>query len=213
MLLAFDVGNTNIVLGAFQERELIQSWRIETDNGKTADEFGMIISQFFAYEGLSLKDIEDVIISTVVPSMLYTLQHLSMKYFNRRAIVIEPGVKTGLKIKYDNPKQVGADRIVNAVAALAKYEIRSVAMPKAPRITINAPIAYSARRRNCRILYIPVFISFLSYCQRSPCGAHGSAYPRRGCSRFTGSFSMPYHGLARNRKNCFSPDMPIGMFV
>jgi type III pantothenate kinase len=121
MLLAFDVGNTNIVLGAFQERELIQSWRIETDNGKTADEFGMIISQFFAYEGLSLEDIEDVIISTVVPSMLYTLQHLSMKYFNRRAIVIEPGVKTGLKIKYDNPKQVGADRIVNAVAALAKY--------------------------------------------------------------------------------------------
>jgi len=121
MLLAFDVGNTHIVLGAFKDRELIQSWRIETDSGKTADEFGMLVAQFFAYEGLELKDIENVIISTVVPSMVYTLQHLSMKYFNRRAIVVEPGVKTGLKIKYDNPKQVGADRIVNAVAALAKY--------------------------------------------------------------------------------------------
>ena len=121
MLLAFDVGNTHIVLGAFKDRELIQSWRVETDSGKTADEFGMWVAQFFAYEGLELKDIENVIISTVVPSMVYTLQHLSMKYFNRRAIVVEPGVKTGLKIKYDNPKQVGADRIVNAVAALAKY--------------------------------------------------------------------------------------------
>ncbi len=121
MLLAFDVGNTNIVLGAFKDGELIQNWRIATDNSKTADEFGMLINQFFAYEGLKVSDVEDVIIATVVPSVLFTLQHLSMKYFNRRAIVIEPGIKTGLKIKYDNPKQVGADRIVNAVAALAKY--------------------------------------------------------------------------------------------
>lgn len=121
MLLAFDVGNTHTELGAFEKGKLLQSWRIETDNGKTADEFGMLITQFFTYEGLSLADIQDVIIATVVPSMLYTLQHLSQKYFKRRAIVIEPGIKTGLKIKYDNPKQVGADRIINAVAALVKY--------------------------------------------------------------------------------------------
>ena len=69
MLLAFDVGNTNIVLGAFQERELIQSWRIETDNGKTADEFGMLIHQFFEYDNLNPKDVGDIIISTVVPSI------------------------------------------------------------------------------------------------------------------------------------------------
>ena len=100
---------------------MIQSWRIETDNGKTADEFGMLIHQFFEYDNLNPKDGGDIIISTVVPSMLYTLQHLSMKYFKKRAIVIEPGVKTGLKIKYDNPKQVGADRIVNAVAGFHKY--------------------------------------------------------------------------------------------
>ncbi|MCR5482607.1 MAG: type III pantothenate kinase [Clostridia bacterium] len=121
MLLAFDVGNTNIVLGAFRDGKLIQNWRLETDNNKSADEYGMIVNQLFSYEGLKITEVEDVIISTVVPSVLYTLQHLSMKYFKKRAIVIEPGVKTGLLIKYDNPKQIGADRIVNAVAAYAKY--------------------------------------------------------------------------------------------
>ena len=121
MLLAFDVGNTNIVLGVFQDGELIQNWRLETDNNKSADEYGMVINQLFQYEGLNVKEVEDVIISTVVPSVLFTLQHLSMKYFNKRAIVIGPGIKTGLIVKYDNPKQVGADRIVNAVAAHAKY--------------------------------------------------------------------------------------------
>ncbi|MCI9597977.1 MAG: type III pantothenate kinase [Firmicutes bacterium] len=121
MLLAFDVGNTNIVLGVFEKGTLIQNWRLETDNNKSADEYGMVINQLFQYEGLDAKEVEDVIISTVVPSVLFTLQHLSMKYFNKRAIVIGPGIKTGLIIKYDNPKQVGADRIVNAVAAHAKY--------------------------------------------------------------------------------------------
>lgn len=121
MLLAFDVGNTNIVLGVFKDGNLIQNWRLETDNNKSADEYGMIINQLFKYEGLDTKQVKDVIISTVVPSVLFTLQHLSMKYFNKRAIVVGPGIKTGLIIKYDNPKQVGADRIVNAVAALSKY--------------------------------------------------------------------------------------------
>lgn len=121
MLLAFDVGNTNIVLGVFKEGQMIANWRMETDNKKSADEYGMIISQLFKYEGLKMENVRDVIISTVVPSVLYTLQHLSMKYFNRKAMVIGPGIKTGLVVKYDNPKQVGADRIVNAVAAHAKY--------------------------------------------------------------------------------------------
>lgn len=129
MLLAFDVGNTNIVLGVYEGRELLQNWRMETDKNKSADEYGMIINQLFAYEGLSTKDVDDVIISTVVPSILYTLQHLSQKYFNTKAIVVGPGVKTGLIVKYDNPKQLGADRIVNSVAAFDKY--------KAPLIIID----------------------------------------------------------------------------
>ncbi len=121
MLLAFDVGNTNIVLGVFKDGKLIQNWRMETDTAKSADEYGMIINQLFHYEGLNTGDVKDIIISTVVPSVLFTLQHLSTKYFDRRAIVVGAGIKTGLIVKYDNPKQVGADRIVNAVAAYAKY--------------------------------------------------------------------------------------------
>ncbi len=121
MLLAFDVGNTNIVLGVFKGKKLIQSWRMETDKNKSADEYGMIIRNLFDYHGLNMSDVKDAIISTVVPSISYTLQHLSIKYFNIRAIEVGPGIKTGMVIKYDNPKQVGADRIVNAVAAYAKY--------------------------------------------------------------------------------------------
>lgn len=121
MLLAFDVGNTDIILGVYQNNKLIENWRLETDTRKSADEYGMIIDQLFKYEGLDIKSVQDVIISTVVPSILYTLQHLSTKYFGKRAMVIGPGIKTGLIVKYDNPKQVGSDRIVNGVAALVKY--------------------------------------------------------------------------------------------
>jgi len=121
MLLAFDVGNTNIVMGAFEGKNLLNSWRMATDKNKTSDEYGMLMHQLFTYEGLNLKDVEDVIISSVVPPIMYTLQHTSLKYFNKEAIVVGPGVKTGMNIKYDNPKQVGADRIVNAVAGLEKY--------------------------------------------------------------------------------------------
>ena len=121
MLLAFDIGNSNIVLGVFKDEKLLTNWRIETDPNKSADEYGMLVSQLFEYEGLKMNSVRDVIISTVVPSVLYTMQHMSQKYFKKRAIVVESGVKTGLIVKYDNPKTVGADRIVNAVSAYKKY--------------------------------------------------------------------------------------------
>jgi len=121
MLLAFDVGNSDIVLGVFRDGELIQNWRMESVSHRSADEYGMIVHQLFEYEGLRLSDVADVIISTVVPSALYSLQHMSQKYIGKRAMVVGPGIRTGLKIVYDDPTQVGADRIVNAVAALSKY--------------------------------------------------------------------------------------------
>ena len=121
MLLAFDVGNSNTVIGVFDKRTLLNNWRIETDVNKSADEYGMLLNQLFTYEGLDMKDIDDMIISTVVPSILFTLQHMATKYFGKKAIVVETGIKTGLIVKYDNPKQVGADRIVNAVSAFDKY--------------------------------------------------------------------------------------------
>ena len=121
MLLAFDIGNTNTVLGVFRDGELVQNWRLETARAHSADEYGMLVNQFFEYDGLKLSDIKDVIISTVVPSAVYTLQHMVQKYIGTRAMIVGPGIKTGLKIVYDDPTQVGADRIVNGVAALTKY--------------------------------------------------------------------------------------------
>ncbi len=122
MLLAFDVGNTNIVMGVYRGRELVQSWRMETNQKKSADEYGMLISQLFEASGLRMDSIDDIIIASVVPSVMYTLQHLSSKYFSRKAIVVGPGIKTGLIVKYDTPKALGADRIVNSVAAVDLYE-------------------------------------------------------------------------------------------
>lgn len=121
MLLAVDVGNTNIVLGLFKDEELIMNWRISTDKSKSADELGMLIDQLFSYNNYNLSMVSDVIISSVVPSIMYSLQHMAHKYCDCEAIVIGPGIKTGMNVKYDNPKQVGADRIVNAVAGFKKY--------------------------------------------------------------------------------------------
>nr|WP_330397460.1 type III pantothenate kinase [Maledivibacter halophilus] len=119
--MAFDVGNTNIVLGVYKDKRLIKYWRMSTDKSKTSDELGMLVNQFFEYDGVDVNDITDVIISSVVPNIMYSLQHMAYKYFNKEAIVVGPGIKTGINVKYDNPRQVGADRIVNAVAAFHKY--------------------------------------------------------------------------------------------
>jgi len=121
LILVFDVGNTNIVLGVYEGEELLNSWRMSTDRNKTSDEYGVLISQLFDYNGLKLTDVEAVIISSVVPPLMYSLQAMSIKYCNKEPLIIGPGIKTGMNIKYDNPKEVGADRIVNAVAAYEKY--------------------------------------------------------------------------------------------
>ncbi|MBU5676279.1 type III pantothenate kinase [Alkaliphilus sp. MSJ-5] len=121
MIVVFDVGNTNIVLGVYRGKELIDYWRIATDKEKTSDEYSMVIHQFFQYNGLDINDVEDIIISSVVPNIMYSLEHASRKLFNKEPLIVGPGIKTGMNIKYDNPKQVGADRIVNAIAAYEKY--------------------------------------------------------------------------------------------
>lgn len=121
MLLAIDVGNTNIVLGVFDGSTLVESWRLATDNKRSADEYGTIIAAMTSSQNITKDDIDDIIISSVVPSLLFTLEHMCLKYYGRNPIVIETGIKTGLKIKYDDPRQVGADRIVNCVAAHNRY--------------------------------------------------------------------------------------------
>jgi type III pantothenate kinase len=121
MILVFDIGNTNMVVGVFAKDKLLTHWRVRTDTLRTSDEYGMILNSLFNYSGISMQEIKAVVISSVVPSLMMELEWMSQRYFFCKPLVVEPGVKTGLAIKYDNPREVGADRVVNAVAAYQKY--------------------------------------------------------------------------------------------
>lgn len=121
LLLVIDVGNTNIVLGVYEGKKLEYDWRIATDKDKTSDEYGLLFEQIFKYHGLCPTMVNDVIISSVVPTLMYTMEAMSLKYFQCEPLIVGPGIKTGMNIKYDNPREVGADRIVNAVSAYEKY--------------------------------------------------------------------------------------------
>lgn len=122
MLLVVDVGNTNTVLGLFDGDQLVHDWRIRTVVDHTVDEYGMLIYNLYKTSRISSRKIQDIIISCVVPPMLNILEPLCQKYFNLKPLIVGPGVKTGMPIFYDNPKEVGADRIVNAVAGFEKYK-------------------------------------------------------------------------------------------
>lgn len=121
MIFVVDVGNTNTVLGVFDGEELLHHWRVETNRNKTEDEYGIIIKSLFNHVNLSLFDISGIIISSVVPPMMFSLERMCQKYFNVKPLIVGPGIKTGLNIKYENPREVGADRIVNAVAGIHDY--------------------------------------------------------------------------------------------
>ena len=116
-----DVGNTNIVLGVYHHDQLKYHWRMETSRQKTEDEFGMAIKGLFQHVGLRFEDINGIIISSVVPPIMFTLERMCHKYFQEKPLIVGPGIKTGLNIKYENPREVGADRIVNAVAGINDY--------------------------------------------------------------------------------------------
>lgn len=121
MLLVFDVGNTNIVLGVFDGPRLVINWRLSTARHRTEDEYGMLLRDLFEAGGLSLKQIRSVVLSSVVPPLNYTLEQMCRKYLGVEPLVVGPGIKTGMPIKYENPREVGADRIVNAVAGYETY--------------------------------------------------------------------------------------------
>jgi type III pantothenate kinase len=121
MLLALDVGNTNTVVGVFRGRELVANWRLTTARDQTVDEYGILTRDLFTLAGLEPREIEGVIISSVVPPLNGTLAGMAETYFKRKALFVEPGVKTGMPVIVDNPAEVGADRIANGVAAIEKY--------------------------------------------------------------------------------------------
>jgi type III pantothenate kinase len=121
LLLAMDVGNTNTVLGVYRGPDMVCDWRIRTEKDGTLDEMGLMIGNLFASRCLETTRVFDLIISCVVPPMINSLEEFSQRYFGLRPLFVGPGIKTGMPIFYDNPKEVGADRIVNAVAAYEKY--------------------------------------------------------------------------------------------
>jgi len=121
MLLVVDIGNTNITLGVFDDNELLGPFRMTTHKPRTSDEYGFELAGLLKARGIQPEKIEDVIISSVVPGMMHSFQNAVMKYFNKKPLVVGPGVKTGIRLAQTNPREVGADRIVDAVAAYELY--------------------------------------------------------------------------------------------
>ena len=121
MILVIDVGNTHTVLGIYNGKKLEKFWRISTDLNKTEDEYGILLKNLLSNSKLIFSDIKSVVISCVIPPVSWILKKMSKDYFKVTAIVVGPGIKTGICIKLDNPKEVGADRIVNAIAAYDLY--------------------------------------------------------------------------------------------
>lgn len=121
MLLAIDVGNTNIVMGVMKELELIASFRMTTQAPRTSDEYGIMIVEMLRQKDIKLSDITAVIISSVVPDIMYSFTNSVKRYLKQKPLIVGPGLKTGLAVRTDNPREVGADRIVNCVAAYELY--------------------------------------------------------------------------------------------
>ena len=121
MLLTLDIGNTNIKTAVFEGDQLIKYWRLSTNITNTSDEYGITIISLFNHEGLDPKAVDGVIISSVVPTINFTIEHMCLNYFGITPTFIAPGVKTGINIRYENPRELGSDRIANAVAAYDEY--------------------------------------------------------------------------------------------
>jgi type III pantothenate kinase len=121
MLFCIDIGNTNIVLGICDGDHVLNHWRVRTERDRTADEFGILIGNLFSASKIRMDDIKNVIISCVVPPLLNTMEDFSRRYFHVEPVMVGPGINVGMPILYGNPKEVGADRIVNSVAAYERY--------------------------------------------------------------------------------------------
>ncbi|MGE5701912.1 MAG: type III pantothenate kinase [Clostridia bacterium] len=121
MLLVIDIGNTNMVFGLYKGDALVYHWRVSSDRNKTEDEYGMLIGNLFDSAGLSKQAVAGVIYSSVVPPLNHVIERMCDKYFHAKPMAIGPGIKTGLNIKAEYPREVGTDRIVNAVAATHEY--------------------------------------------------------------------------------------------
>ncbi len=138
MILVFDVGNSNIKIGFYKDNVLVQSARLSTEVGKTSDEYGLTLINAFNYASLDKDDVEGAIMSSVVPSINYTMEHMVRTFFGLDLISVGPGTKTGMNILYDNPKEVGADRIVTSIAAYEKVHSACIIVDFGTATSFNA---------------------------------------------------------------------------
>lgn len=121
MLLVIDIGNTNITIGAFNGKELLGNWRMNTKLSRSSDEYGIFLSEIIRYRGLEIKEFDSVVFSSVVPKINYSYLNGIRKYITENILIVGPGIKTGINLATENPKEIGADRIVDAVAAYELY--------------------------------------------------------------------------------------------
>ncbi|MCB9507815.1 MAG: type III pantothenate kinase [Myxococcales bacterium] len=138
MLLVIDIGNTNIVLGTYDGANLTQHWRVQTDTRRTSDEYGVLIRQLFASASLSPRAVTGAILASVVPPMESLIVAMVEDYFGMRPLIVGPGVKTGMPILYENPREVGADRVVNAVAAFERTRAATLVVDFGTATTFDA---------------------------------------------------------------------------
>lgn len=122
MLLAIDIGNTNITLGVYQDEKLVAHWRVATVQDRMPDEYGLLLTGLFGHRGLTVDQMDGVAIASVVPALTSTFRELSQTYLRQRPLVVDAGVKTGVHVRVDNPREVGADRVVNCAAVHARYD-------------------------------------------------------------------------------------------
>ena len=138
MLLALDVGNTNVTLGVYRDRDLVGQWRLKTDPAQTADGWGILSRNLFELAGLNIEEVSGIVIASVVPPLDSMLEEMALRYFHTNPLFVGPGVRTGLAVLVDNPTEVGADRIVNGVAAFHKYGGPCVVVDLGTAITFDA---------------------------------------------------------------------------
>lgn len=193
MLLVIDVGNSNIVVGVYEDTTLVCHWRLATDKSRTADEYGVLLQSLFSLASLSCDRIGTIIISSVVPPLTGVLEKLCKRFFDLVPMIVGPGIKTGMQIQYDNPREVGADRIVNAVAGFEKHGCSLIIVDFGTATTFDY---VNARGEYCGGAIAPgLAISLEALFQRA------SKLPRVDICR-------PPHAIAKNTVN----SMQAGIF-
>ncbi len=138
MLVALDAGNTNVTIGVFEGERLTAHWRLRTVHDQTVDEWGILLRNLFALSALELDKVDGMIVASVVPPLDYALGEMARRYFHSEAVFVGPETDTGLTVRYDNPREVGADRVVNGVAAFHKYGGPCVVVDLGTTITFDA---------------------------------------------------------------------------